>query len=174
VAEALHADLDVCVVRKIGVPGHTELAMGAVGPGDVTVVNDEVVAGLGIDAETFAEARQQAQAERAARLRAYRDGGVDLDVDGRAVVVVDDGLATGATMRAAVKALVHLGVASVDVAVPVGARSTVAALAGEPGVRRVHCVITPDDFGAVGRYYEHFGATSDDEVRALLARARAR
>jgi predicted phosphoribosyltransferase len=168
VAAALQAPLDVCVVRKIGVPRQPELAMGAVGPQGITVSNADVLRACAITDEMFAAGRAQALEELEAKERAYRGDRGGPVVAGRTVIVVDDGLATGATMRAAVRALAQLGPEAVVVAVPVGAPETIAELSADPAVRDVLCACAPEQLRAVGAYYEDFGATSDEQVRALL------
>src|SRR5689334_9095180 len=169
VAEALGAPLDVFLVRKLGVPGHEELAMGAIASGGVRVVNDRVVGPLGVTREAMdaAEAEERLELER--RERAYRDDRPPLDVRGKIAILVDDGLATGSTMRAAVVALRRLGPARVVVAVPVGAPDTCAELEAEAD--EVLCALEPEPFFGVGMWYEDFSQTTDDEVRELLARS---
>jgi putative phosphoribosyl transferase len=169
VAQALEAPLDVFVVRKLGVPGHEELAMGAVASGGAWVLNEDVVQALSIPDDIIRSVAARELREVRRRERAYRDDRPAPDVRGRTVIVVDDGLATGSTMRAAVAALKQLGPAGIVVAVPAGAPSTCADLALE--VDECICCITPDPFFAVGVWYENFVQTTDDEVRALLARA---
>ena len=171
VARALGAPLDVFVVRKLGVPGYEELAMGAVATGGVRVLNDDIVTGLRIPGYLIEAVAAQEQAELKRRERAYRGGRPPPDVRGRTVILVDDGLATGATMRAAVKALRQQQPARIVVAVPVAAAETCAALQAEAD--EVVCAITPEPFHAVGRWYEDFSQTTDEEVRDLLARRRA-
>ena len=166
VARALGAPLDVLVVRKLGVPGHEELAMGAVAAGGARVLNDEVLLLAGVRDEVLAEVTEREREELARRERAYRAGRLPAPIVGRDVIVVDDGLATGATMRAAVAALRELGPASITVAVPVGAEEALASL--RPLADEVVCAIRPRWFRAVGEWYEDFGQTEDDEVRALL------
>ncbi len=166
VAKALGAPLDVLLVRKLGVPGHAELAMGAIAPGGVQVLNHVVTDALRIppDVVDRVAAREGAELER--RERAYRPGRPPLDVAGKVAVVVDDGLATGSTMRAAVAALGALGPARIVVAVPVGARETCEQLAREAD--EVVCARMPMGFRAVGEWYEDFSQTTDDEIQALL------
>ncbi|MDR3637072.1 MAG: phosphoribosyltransferase [Isosphaeraceae bacterium] len=166
VALALRAPLDVFVVRKLGVPGQEELAMGAVASGGSCVLNNDVVQALGVPSQTIAAiaARELREVER--RERAYRGNRAAPDVRGRTVIVVDDGLATGSTMRAAVAALRRLGPARIVAAVPVAARESLAELA--PLVDQCVCEITPEPFHAVGLWYDDFTPTADDEVRELL------
>ena len=171
VARALGgAPLDVFLVRKLGVPGHEELAMGAVATGGVRVVNDAVVRGEGVTAEEVEETTLRERAELERRERAYRDDLPFPDLDGRTVLLVDDGLATGTTMRAAVLALRAMGPARIVVAVPVASPDTCAELRSE--VDDIICAHTPDPFIAVGLWYQDFSQTSDDEVRDLLFQAR--
>ena len=166
VAEALDAPLDLFLVRKLGTPGHRELAMGAIASGGVRVLNDDVVRWYGISAAAIdAVAREEAQ-ELQRRETAYREGRDAVPLAGRVVILVDDGLATGSTMTAAVKAVRQLAPAKVIVAVPVGARDTCEALAAIAD--EVVCVRTPEPFSAVGQWYLNFDQTSDEEVRQLL------
>jgi putative phosphoribosyl transferase len=170
VARALGAPLDVFLVRKLGVPGHEELAVGALASGGVRVLNEEVAQAAGLSpAEIDAlAAREQAEIDRREAL--YRDGRAPLPVAGRVVVLVDDGLATGATMRAAIRALRELRPARIVVAVPTGAASTCRELAAEAD--EVVCLRTPEPFYAVGMWYANFSQTADAEVGELLVRAR--
>jgi erythromycin esterase-like protein/predicted phosphoribosyltransferase len=167
VARALRAPLDVFLVRKLGVPQQEELAMGAIASGGVRVLNEHVVRMLGLDQAQIdaVTAREQRELER--RERAYRDGRAEPAPAGRTVIVVDDGLATGASMRAAVQALRAQAPARVVVAVPVGAGDTCRQLRRE--VDEVVCLRTPEPFGGVGIWYDDFSQTEDGEVRALLA-----
>ena len=169
VARALGAPLDVFVVRKLGVPGQEELAMGAIATGGLRVLNRDVVDALGIPPRVIEEVAAAEGRELERRERSYRDDRKPPEVAGRTVVLVDDGLATGSTMRAAVAALRQQGPARIVVAVPVAAPSTCAELRAE--VDDVVCVATPTPFLAVGRFYEDFSQTTDEEVRALLAGA---
>ena len=157
---------DVFVVRKLGVPGHEELAMGAIATGGVRLVNDEVVDALGIPANVIdaVAAREQRELERREQL--YRGDRAPIALTNKTVILVDDGLATGSTMRAAVMAARQQQPARVIVAVPVGAPSTCADLAREAD--EVVCVRTPDPFVAVGLWYRDFTPTTDHEVRTLL------
>jgi putative phosphoribosyl transferase len=167
VAKALRAPLDVFVVRKLGVPGHRELAMGAIGPGGVRVLNRSIVDWYHIPAHAIEETAREELAELERREHEYRGARGPLDVAGKTVILVDDGLATGSTMKAAVQAVRELDPARVVVAVPTGARETCASmrrLADE-----VVCARSPEDFSAVGQWYADFSQTSDSEVRELLA-----
>jgi len=168
VAKALAAPLDVFVVRKLGVPGQEEYAMGAIASGGVSVLNREVVRILGIGQETIDQVSARELRELKRREREYRGDRPDLDVSGKTVIVVDDGLATGATMRAAVKALKRMDPARVVVAVPVGAPETCADL--EQQADEVVCPLKPEAFTAVGSWFLDFSQTSDKEVRDLLSR----
>lgn len=166
VARVLGVPLDVFLVRKLGVPGREELAFGAIASGGARVLNPDVVATLGIDSETTESvvAREQAELER--RAVAYRGTAEPPELGGRVVILVDDGLATGASMRAAVEAVRALGPARVVVAVPAAARQTCEELARE--VDEVVCLMTPEPFFAVGMWYADFSETTDDDVRELL------
>jgi putative phosphoribosyl transferase len=169
VAAALRAPLDVLVVRKLGLPGQPELAMGAiaaVGDAIETVRVDAVLLAAGVDAATFEEVGRQELVELRRREAAYRDDRPPVEVAARSVVLVDDGLATGATMHAAVVAVRAGGPASVLVAVPVGSPRACATL--EPTVDRVVCLLSPRSFRAVGQAYGDFGQTTDEEVRRAL------
>lgn len=166
VARELEAPLDVFLVRKLGVPGREELAFGAIATGGARVLNNDVVATLGIDAETMEGVVAEEQAELERRAEAYRGTAEPPDVRGRVVVLVDDGLATGASMRAAVEAVKSLAPARVVVAVPAAARQTCEELAQE--VDEVVCLLTPEPFFAVGMWYVDFSETTDDDVRELL------
>lgn len=170
VAQALKARLDVFIVRKLGVPGHDELAMGAIATGGVRVVNDDVVLSLGLEAKVIdaVTAREKKELER--RERIYRGARPAPDVHGRTVIVVDDGLATGSSMRAAVAALRKQAPARIVVAVPVAAPETCEEFKTE--VDEVVCAATPRMFSGVGRWYEDFSQTTDEEVHELLAQAR--
>lgn len=166
VARALALPLDVFVVRKLGVPGHEELAMGAIASGGVRVMNDGLLRMLSLTpAQIDAVAEAEAQ-ELARRERLYRNGRPPLEVARRTVLLVDDGLATGATMRAAARALRARGPARLVIAVPTGAHDSCEALRGEAD--EIVCATRPEPFHAVGCWYEAFPQTSDDEVQALL------
>jgi len=166
VARALGAPLDAFLVRKLGVPGYEELAMGAVATGGVRVLNDEIVRGLGIVEHVIDVAVAREMEELARREQLYRGGSPPPDVAGRTVILVDDGLATGATMRAAVAALRRQHPARIVVAVPTASPDTREALKAEAD--DVVCATTPEPFFAVGHWYEDFRQTTDDEVRDLL------
>jgi predicted phosphoribosyltransferase len=169
VARALHAPLDVFLVRKLGVPGHEELAMGAIASGGVRVLNDEVVRVLHIPDEEIDAVAAEEERELERREQAYRDGRPAPDARGRIAILIDDGLATGSTMRAAVAALRQQGPARIVVAVPVGAAETCAELQEEAD--EAVCARTPEPFYAVGLWYEDFAQTTDEEVHELLQRA---
>jgi predicted phosphoribosyltransferase len=169
VASALGAEFDVLVVRKLGVPGHTELAMGAIASGGTRVMNDEIVELLHlaprvVEGVATAEGRE---VERQEQL--YRDSRPRPTIRGRTVALVDDGLATGATMRAAIRAVRRQGAKRIVVGVPVASSDACSELSREAD--EVVCVATPEPFVAVGLWYEDFDPTSDEEVRSLLARA---
>jgi predicted phosphoribosyltransferase len=169
VANALKAPLDVFVVRKLGLPGYEELAMGAIASGGVRLLNRDLIQAIGLPenlVKTIA-AREQQELER--REREYRDGKPPMDVHGRNVILVDDGLATGSSMRAAVEAVKQKQPAQIIVAVPVAAAATCSELKSEAD--DVICAVTPEPFRAVGQWYRDFSQTSDQEVRNLLHRA---
>ena len=172
VALALGAPLDVFVVRKLGVPGHEELAMGAIAQGGIRVLNEDVVGALGIPAVTIERVTAAEAAELARRERIYRGGAPSPDLRGHTVVLVDDGLATGATMAAAVRGVRTQSPERIIVAVPVASREAMQAL----GTLADECVavLTPRSFGGVGQWYQDFRQTSDEEVRTLLDAARRR
>jgi putative phosphoribosyl transferase len=169
IAKHLGVTLDVFIVRKLGVPGFEELALGAIASGGVRVLNEEVARVLPGAESIIEEATGREQRELDRREQLYRGERPPLDLDGRTVILVDDGLATGATIRAAVSALRQRAVGCIVVAVPVGAPETCREFAGE--VDETICVISPDYFQAVGQFYDDFSQTSDDEVRELLQRA---
>ena len=168
VAHALQAPLDVFVVRKIGYPGHEEFAMGAIASGGVRVMNP--MPGIPISPEAVAQVVAREEAELARRELLYRGGRPAVSIRGRTVIVVDDGLATGSTMRAAILAMRQQHPARLVVAVPVGAAETCAALRDEAD--EVVCAATPRPFRAVGLWYEQFPQATDDEVHQLLDEAR--
>jgi len=167
VAQRLGVPLDVFVVRKLGVPGHEELAMGAIASGGVRVLNEDVLYALP-DAQSIVEMVTAIECEELKRReRNYRASGrPPPDLRGRSVILVDDGLATGATVRAAAAALRGQGAAKIIVAVPVGAPTTCREIKNE--VDDILCLYTPGSFMGVGQYYEDFSQTSDEEVRELL------
>jgi putative phosphoribosyl transferase len=166
IAEALGAPLDIFVVRKLGMPGHAEFAVGAIASGGVRVVNDEVLRVYGILPAAIAAVAKRELAELERREREYRGGRPLPDLRNRVVILVDDGLATGSTMRAAVQAVRALGPSRVVVAVPVGAAQTCEEFADVAD--ETVCALTPEPFKAVGLWYRDFSQTTDDEVRALL------
>jgi putative phosphoribosyl transferase len=167
VAQALGAPLEVFLVRKLGVPGHEEVAMGAIATGGVRFINEALVRQLGIPRDAIEKVAEIEQRELERRERAYRGSRPLPQLSGKTVILVDDGLATGATMRAAVEALGRQNPARIVVAVPVAAPETCQEL--ERVADDVICAVTPEPFLAVGHWYEDFSETSDEEVRALLA-----
>jgi predicted phosphoribosyltransferase len=169
IARALRAPLDAFVVRKLGVPGQEELALGAVASGGVRVLNGDVIESLGLPDEVIDEVAWRELREIERREFAYREGRPAPHVGGRTALLVDDGLATGATMRAAVAAVRRAGPERVVVAVPVASPEAYDALRRD--VDDLVCLFTPEPFRAVGLWYRDFRQTEDDEVRALLARA---
>lgn len=171
VATALHAPLDVFVVRKLGVPGYEELAMGALAPGDVRVLNDDVMRHVPNATELIEAVVSREKIELERREEAYRRGR-SLDLRNKTVILVDDGLATGASMRAAAAALKQRDIGRLVAAVPVAALETCAELEHE--VDETICALTPIHFHGVGQFYSDFSQTSDDEVQALLADAAER
>jgi putative phosphoribosyl transferase len=169
VAKALNVPLDVFVVRKLGLPGQEELAMGAIASGGVRVVNRELTRALGIPEEVVDQITQEEHRELERREREYREGRLAIDVRGKTVILVDDGLATGSSMRVAAFALRQKQPAQIIVAVPVAARDSCEEL--ESVADKVVCAVTPEPFWGVGQWYEDFSQTSDAEVRDLLRRA---
>jgi predicted phosphoribosyltransferase len=165
----LAAPLDVFVVRKLGLPGHPEFAMGAIASGGVGVLNEDVLESVGVSQAAIDAVTRTEQLELERRERAYRDGRPPVPIEGRVVILVDDGLATGSTMRAAVLAVRRLHPARVVVAVPVGAWQVCQALGQVAD--EVVCPFTPEPFRAVGLWYADFSQTTDEEVRQLLAQA---
>jgi len=166
VASALKAPLDVLVVRKLGAPGHPEFAIGAITGAGVKVLDDDYIAANRIPAQVLDAIIQREHAEVARRERAYRANRPAITVAGQVVIIVDDGLATGATMRAAVLALRQQRPAGIVVAVPVGSRQACDAL--NEVADQVICPLTPEPFSAVGLWYDDFSETDDEEVRYLL------
>ncbi len=171
VAQALRIPLDVFIVRKLGVPGFEELAVGAIASGGVRVLNEEVASALPNADEIIDAVTERETAELERREHEYRDGRPAPEIVGRTVILIDDGLATGATMRAAVKALKQRGAAKIVVAVPVGPSDTCREF--EDIADEVVCASAPEFFQAVGQYYDDFSQTTDEEVRDLLAKAAA-
>lgn len=169
VAERAGVPLDIIVVRKLGVPGHSELAFGAIASGDALVLNDDVVSAYGLSAERMDAVIEQERAELVRRERTYRGERPAVEVTGREVVLVDDGLATGASMRSAVRAVRSRTPRRVVVAVPVAAPRTADDLGAL--VDEVAVVLSPPSFVAVGQWYADFGQTTDEEVRRLLTGA---
>ena len=169
VAQRLGAPFDVFIVRKLGVPGFEELAVGAIASGGVRVLNEDVMRAIPNVDEVIELVTAKETAELERREQSYRDGRPAPELRDRVVILVDDGLATGATMRAAVKALRQCGAARIVVAVPVGPPDTCREI--EEEADETVCATTPEFFQAVGQYYEDFSQTSDEEVRELLARA---
>lgn len=172
VARALRAPLDVFLVRKLGVPGHEELAMGAIASGGVCVLNDDVVSTLRIQSRVIDAVAAEERMELERREEQYRGDRPAPEVQGRTVILVDDGLATGSTMRAAVAALRRRNPARIVVAVPVGAPETCAEFQDEAD--EAICALTPEPFYSVGLWYKDFSQTTDEEVRDLLELAQAR
>ena len=172
VAQRLGVSLDVFVVRKLGVPGFEELAVGAIASGGVRVLNEDIMRSLPNADQLIESVTEKETVELERREQTYRDGRPAPELRDRVVILVDDGLATGATMRAAVAALRQRGVAKIVVAAPVGAPDTCREL--EQEADETICATAPEFFQAVGQYYEDFSQTSDEEVRELLARAARR
>lgn len=166
VADALDAPLDLFLVRKLGTPGHRELAMGAIASDGIRVLNDDVVRWYGIPPAAIDAVAREEEQELVRREAAYREGREAPPLEGKIVILIDDGLATGSTMMAAVKAVRQRHPAKVIVAVPVGARDTCGALATIAD--EVVCVRMPEPFSAVGQWYLDFDQTTDEEVRQLL------
>jgi putative phosphoribosyl transferase len=169
VARALEASLDLLLVRKLGLPGHTELAMGAIATGGIRVLNPEVVEGLGVPAAVIEKVVAVELQELQRRARVYRGDRPTPQIEGRCVLLIDDGLATGATMRAAIAAVRQQQPARLVVAVPVAPPATIAVLRKEADA--VVCPATPEPFFGIGQWYDDFTQVTDDEVRALLRRA---
>jgi predicted phosphoribosyltransferase len=169
VALALDAPLDIFLVRKLGVPGQEELAMGAIASGNVQIINQDVVEALGISEETIDAVAREEERELERRERSYRDNRPATDVRGHTVILIDDGLATGASMAAAVAGLRALHPAQIVIAVPIASVETCEMF--EEQVDAIICAETPHPFRAVGVWYDDFSQTTDDEVRTLLATA---
>jgi putative phosphoribosyl transferase len=170
VARALDLPLDVFAVRKLGVPGHEELAMGAIASGGVRVLNDDVIEHLSPPEDVIESVSAHEQEELDRRERSYRDGREPVAVAGRTAILVDDGLATGSSMRAAVKALRQRGAVRIVVAVPVAPPAVCVELESEADT--VVCACTPEPFHAVGAWYDDFAQVTDDDVRRTLAEAK--
>jgi len=166
VAHRLRVPLDIFLVRKLGVPGHPELAMGAIAEGGVEVLSDDLIRDLGVPTALVRQVAAREKLELDRRDRQYRGGRSLAPVRDRVVILIDDGLATGSTMQAAVTALGQLSPSRIIVAVPVGARDTCARL--QQFADEVVCLDTPEPFQAVGLWYEHFDQTTDEEVHRLL------
>ena len=169
VALALHAPLDIFIVRKLGLPGHEELAVGAIASGGTRVLNEDIIGYLNISEAVIDAIAQRELQELERRERAYRGDRPPLDVGGRTIILIDDGLATGASMRAAVAGLRTQNPAHIVVAVPTAAPETCEAL--EPEVDQMICATTPEPFYGVSRWYEDFSQTTDEEVKMLLEEA---
>lgn len=169
VAHALHVPLDVFLVRKLGVPGQEELAMGALASGGIRVLNEDIVRRLGISAQIIDDITAREELELQRREKVYRDNRPFPELRGRIIILIDDGLATGATMRAAVRAVRQRQPAHIVVAVPVSAQSTALEMRAEADV--VVCTYTPEPFFGVGAWYRNFEQTTDQEVRTLLEQA---
>lgn len=169
VAKALNVELDIFLVRKLGVPGHEELAMGAIASGGTRVLNEQVTQMLRVPEDVIDDVARKETQELERRERAYRGDRSPPDVRGRTIILVDDGLATGSTMRAAAQALKTEEPKRLIVAVPVAAPETCDAFRDE--VDEIVCAITPESFQAVGLWYDDFSQTTDEEVRHLLKRA---
>lgn len=169
VATTLNLPLDVFVLRKLGVPGHEELAFGAIGSGGVRVLDRETVEAIGLSDLIIELVTQAERAELARREQIYRGEKPPLDVRGKTVILVDDGIATGSSLRAGVRALRQMQPAAIVIAAPVAPRSTVSRLRHE--VDDVICVALPEEFRGVGQFYQDFSQVSDEEVNELLDRA---
>ena len=172
VADELNCDLDVLVVRKVGVPGQPEFAMGAVAEHGIVVRNEDVLAMTGVSDERFSAVADQETRELERRISVYRDAADAVDVEGKTVIVVDDGLATGSTAQAGISAMRNRGASAVWLAVPVAPLDTVERMSAL--VDQLVVVDTPRYFRAVGMWYLDFGQTTDDEVRNLLSESRLR
>jgi putative phosphoribosyl transferase len=167
VAHELHAPLDILLVRKLGAPGYEELAMGAIANGGVQILNDDIVTSHGISDAAIERVAERERAELERRLKAYRADRPPPSIGGQHVLLVDDGIATGATMHAAVRALRERDVDCITVAAPVGAFESLTRLRSK--VDEVVCLAAPDPFGSVGIWYESFPQLCDDDVRSALA-----
>lgn len=169
ISSALHVPLDVFVVRKLGAPWHRELALGAIAEGGIEIRHEEAMRSLGVSAAEVDRVAAVEHEELKRRVFAYRGKRPPLPLAGRTVILVDDGLATGSTMEAAIAAVRHLHPARIVVAVPVGAPDTCARI--ETQADELVCLLRPRAFSAVGEWYDDFGQTTDDEVRALITAA---
>jgi predicted phosphoribosyltransferase len=167
VAKTLHAPLDICLVRKLGVPGHEELAMGAIASPSMQVLNQDVINSLGINSEVIAQVAAQELQELQRRNLAYRQNSQTIDISQKIVILVDDGIATGSTMMAAIALLRQQQPSKIVVAVPIAPPSVCEQLKLE--VDEVICLYTPKLMYAIGVWYEDFTQTTDDEVRQLLS-----
>jgi putative phosphoribosyl transferase len=167
VARELHAPLDILLVRKLGAPGYEELAMGAIADGGIQILNEDIVASLGISDAAIERIAKRERAELERRLEAYRARRPPPAIGGQHVLLVDDGIATGATMHAAVRALRAQAVDCITIAAPVAAFESLTRLRSK--VDEVVCLATPDPFGSVGIWYESFPQLCDDDVRSMLA-----
>jgi putative phosphoribosyl transferase len=169
VAKELHAPLDAFIVRKLGVPFQPELAMGAIATGDVCVVNKDVIQSLQISPSVIETVMREERKEMRRREKLYRGDSPSLEIKDRTVIVIDDGLATGSTMRVAIHAIREIGPRRVVMAVPVGALETFLHLKSE--VDEAVCLLAPDPFFSISGWYENFGQTTDEEVKIFLDRA---
>lgn len=169
IAQTLRLPLDVMLVRKLGLPGHEELAMGAIASGNVQVLNEDVVQGMNIPKSIIAKVAESEHAELERRNKAYRQGNPPPQISGKTVILVDDGCATGANMKAAVQAVTKQHADRIVVAVPVASDSAYSML--QEMTDEVVCLDIPEPFFGVGRFYHDFSQTSDDEVKALLEQA---
>lgn len=167
VAKALHLPLDIFLVRKLGLPGQEELAMGAIAMGDVEVLNKEIVQQLGIPRKTIDAVKKEETQILQQRNLLYRQNRPFPELKNQTIILIDDGVATGATIRAAILAIKKLGCEKLIVATPVAPFSTIQDLKEEAD--EVYCIHTPDPFYAIGNYYSNFSQTTDEEVRSLLA-----
>lgn len=170
-AQSLKLPLDIMLVRKLGVPGHEELAMGAIAMPDVVVYNHDIISSLGISPDVIERVVSSERAELLRRNQAYRQGAPPPDVEGKAIILVDDGMATGANMRAAFSALTQQKPLMTIVAIPVASREAYESLSHL--VDAVICLYVPDPFWGVGQVYDNFDQTTDQEVMDLLAQARS-
>jgi putative phosphoribosyl transferase len=165
-SQALRLPLDILVVRKLGVPGHEELAMGAIASGGIRIINPHTLSALGISSGALAEVERRELIEMERRERIYRGNKAPLEVSEKTVILVDDGIATGATIRAAIASLHQRGARKIVVASPVAPESVVISLSNV--AEEIVCVLKPRDFGGVGWWYEDFSQTTDEEVRHML------